>query len=132
MPVLNFYKKTSLIPKGETEGRPIPTRGARIRALGLPVKPNGSGSLTGTMLSFEGSYDGMNFFTINDFSGQPFEVTARAVQKVIPANSLKTFPAILPLQNSYLFEGIQIVRPRSNQVEAEDRIIEFYQELSDL
>ena len=69
MAALEFTKKTSLIPRGEKTGRPVYTSGARVRSLGFPTNPNGSSALTGSLIGFEGSFDGVIFHTINDFRG---------------------------------------------------------------
>lgn len=127
-----FYKQDMVIPKGEKEGRPVYTKGSKIRFLGLPTNPNGSIALTGSVFGFEGSFDGKSFFTINDYRGIPLSALPKAKQLVIPQNGLKPAPAILPIEQASLFEGIQMVRIVSNLAEAEDRTIEIYKESADL
>lgn len=124
---LQLQKQTSVIPRNEKEGRPIFTKGGRVRFLGLPVDSAGNVVLNTPQLSFQGSFDGSLWFTINDSAGRPVEVTTRAVQKVIHRDSgLAAAPANLPIGDSGLFEGIQMLRPVGNVAEKEERSIEFY------
>lgn len=120
-----FYKISSVIRKGENQGVPIYSEGAPVRFLGLPVTENGQPAMGGTM-SFEGSFDGTHWFTINDSGGNRLNISPRALQQVIPENGLKPAPAILPISNSSLFQGIQMIRPVINAAAVEEQTIDFY------
>jgi hypothetical protein len=124
---MQLQKFVSVIPKGKSDGIPAYTRGGAVRAIGLPTNRDGSIALTGRTITFAGSLDGSAWFTVCDYAGAPVQVQARAVQQVIPAGSMgATAPAFLPIQQSRLFEGLQMVMPIVNAVEPEQRSLVLY------
>lgn len=132
MAATKFFKKTATLTKGGAEAQSIFTGGAKIRSLGLPTRDDGSIDLNSTNLTFEASYDGAHWFTLNDFTGTPLTISTRVTQKVVSNVGLDTAPAVLPIREPVLFEGIVMIRPVGNRPEDADRLIDFYHEISDL
>jgi hypothetical protein len=123
---VKFIKVTSVIRKGEKEGLPVYTHGQTVKVLGLPTGKTGAIALNGSSLSFEGSYDGTAFSTVNDFAGKQLVIPAKADQRVIPQNGLVPAPAQLPIREPVLFDGLLVVRPVSDVIQTEDRTIDIY------
>lgn len=116
------------IAKNQKAGRDAYSENKIFRYVGLPVnKQTMSVELTGTKLSFEGTFDGHVYHTINHFDSKKFEIDSKAVQEVsTPADSLDPSFAIVPIQYPQLFFGLILVRPVMNAPQLEDRSIEFY------
>ena len=128
-----FYKMTSTVPKGERYGNPIFTEGKSLRMIGIPVNADGSIALKSTWISFSGSFEGGAFFTVNNFEGNPFTIRIKATQRHIPPPSyLDISPAILPVENGVLFQGIQMLMPIFDIPEEKDLTIDFYLDLVNL
>jgi hypothetical protein len=109
----------SIISANSDQGRPIYTQGNPPSFFGLPA------GMTGSQLSFLGSFDGNFFFPILDYNRQPLSFPTRILQ---PAkNPILTGPAaIIPFEQTELLEGIQFIQPVSNAKEAANRTIELY------
>lgn len=118
-----MYQQVYTIPKGKQSGTPIYTDGHLLRFIGFPTRQNGSVSLRGD-LSFEGSFDGKDYFTVNDYNGQPVTLPSQATQNVItPPDYLPTAPAFVPVQTPKLFDGILMLRPVSSLAQTDDQKI---------
>lgn len=123
-----LYKLISTIKKGEKEGSVVSCIGlGQLRALGFPVKENNAINMLAGMVSFEGSFDGFYYFTVNTPEGRRLEIPVKAVQEVIvPPSYLGTCSAILPLKDLIPFYGLITLRPVIKTTEVEDRVIELW------
>jgi hypothetical protein len=121
-----FTKLSTKILKGKSEGSPVYTAGSKVRLLGLPVTPDGSIALSGKSLTFMGMFPSASQFTVLDYDGDPLKISVRGVSIAHVDNYLDAAPVMLPVRNPELFEGITMIIPVSNVVEAEDRVIDIY------
>ena len=121
-----FQKLTSTVARGQTTGKPVHTRGGRLRLLGFRLDKNSRLQMSSTVIGFEGSFDAAEFFTVNDYSGAEYTLPIRMAHNVLNSNNLGGAPAILPVTQGILFEGIQMLRPVLDIAEGDDREIEFY------
>jgi hypothetical protein len=126
-----FYKTTVRITKGSKESEPLYLGGSRVRAVGIPTDQAGQVNISGSLLSFYGTYDGFQWFSVNDVTGKSLLVPTRVQQNYLAAPSaLPAADAILPLSlpNAELFSGIQTIILVSNIAEVEDRLINVFYE----
>jgi hypothetical protein len=120
-----FYSGKVTILKKETVSSPQYLGGLKIKALGLPV------DMSGSTLSFFGTYDGYHWFSINSPQGKTFTIPTRIEQKyTTKPGALSAGEAMLPLspENSAIFEGIMTVELVGDVPESEDRQITIYYE----
>ncbi len=120
-------KQSTIVKKGRMDGNPVYTGGRVVKFIALPVDPSGKVSLTSSTISFKGCFGGDAFFNVLDSTGRVLKVTTR-VDPSAPHmdNYLDAAPILLPIQNPSLFEGIQVLIPILERVEAENKEIIFY------
>jgi hypothetical protein len=127
-----FSKITVMVQKGQSEGGPVYTGGAKVRFVGLPVNPDGSIALNGSNLTFKGMFGNGSQFVVLDYNGAPFQISTRGQSVAKIPSSLDAAPCLLPIRDGAIFEGIQAIIPVSNRPESEDRAIDIYFEASNL
>ena len=122
---VKFIKRTCAIPKGEFLGYPLFTGGARLRRIAIPVDELGKPALSGSTLSFVGSINGTDWFPLLTVRGEPFFLLMNYKTFVIEAG--EPMPEInLPISDPGLFEGLQMIRLKSNAREEEDIVFDLY------
>jgi len=122
--------------KGEKESEAVYVKGKQLINLGLPInKETLRVELNNANLSFEISFDGNSYYTINDYTGTKFQLPARATQEVKTTDSVifsndtrKSRYAILPVKNRELFHGMLMMRIVGEKVELEERTIALFLE----
>jgi hypothetical protein len=124
---MQLIKITTTIKKGELDARPVYTEGKALKFIALPVDPLGKVALTSGSISFKGCFGNDPFFNVLDYTGKVVKISTR-VDPSIPhiPNYLDAAPALLPIQDPGLFEGIQVLVPILDRAETEDRDIILY------
>lgn len=121
-----FAKQTSTIAKGQTEGTPVYIGGAGIRFLGLPVLPTGQVALNGTSLFFKGMFENSPQFQVLDYTGAPLTIPIKGVSMPHIPSGMDAAPAMLPVQDWILFEGLAVIIPVVDRMQSEEKSIDIY------
>ena len=59
-------------------------------------------------------------FIILDYSGPPFQISTKGVSVAKIPGYLDAAPAMIPIRNPEIFEGIATITPISNVIESEN------------
>ncbi len=130
---MNFnilQKEISIIEKGKRAGSSRTIIGKQLCAVGLPTTSDGLVDLVGSKIGFEASYDGDNWFTVNNPEGKKFEIPAAIPQEVVKIPNLTNNPpAVIPIGNPAPFKGLLAIRPVSNAEELKNVSIDLWFEV---
>jgi len=122
--------------QGEKESNGVYVKDKQLIYIGLPIQKNQSlVSMTNSSLSFEVSFDGHDWYTVNDYDGLKFLVKARATNEVEgePSIIFSNKPddyryGILPIKNRELFHGMMMFKIKGDKAELADRTIALFLE----
>ena len=122
--------------QGEKESNGVYVKDKQLIYIGLPIQKNQSlVSMTNSSLSFEVSFDGHDWYTVNDYDGLKFLVKARATNEVEgePSIIFSNKPddyryGILPIKNRELFHGMIMFKIKGDKAELGDRTIALFLE----
>jgi hypothetical protein len=107
---MKLYQKTCVVRAGEQIGEPIYTEGRALRFLGLPIDKTGYPAFADDV-GFDGSFDGVVFTPVLDYTGAPFVIPPQAKQNVVPIDNYPKAEFIfLPIRDGAIFEGVLMVR----------------------
>jgi hypothetical protein len=128
MAAQEYNKLIAMIRKADLVSEPIYTGGASLRFVGWPTNVrDGTIDLDGSAVQFEGSFNGSEWFSVNDYGGAPISILAKVSQNAHhAAGGLDLAPACLPIRDPQLFKGIQMLRIRANAAQTGDRRFVFH------
>ncbi len=124
---MQLIRQSTTIKKGELDADPVYTEGRALKYIALPVDPTGKVSLASGSITFKGAFGNDPFFNVLDYTGKVLRISTRVDPSVphIP-NYLDAAPALVPVQNPSLFEGIMVLIPILDRAEMEDKQLILY------
>jgi hypothetical protein len=124
---IQLERQSTVVKKGRPDANPVYTGGKAIKFIALPVDRSGKVSLASSWISFKGCLGNDAFFSVLDTTGKVLKISTR-IDPSIPHidNYLSAAPALLPILDPHLFEGIQVVVPILERAETEDKELIFY------
>jgi hypothetical protein len=124
---MKLQKIESLIQAGKTEGGVAYLGGRPPRFIGLPVNETGNVDLISKTLTFKATITGSDWFTVLDSTGERLSIDLKLIKQSVKGID-GPGPAILPITNPALFDGMITIVPVIEKVETMHKLIQFFTE----